>query len=196
MENYTRKSFKILAKKILEESKSEGDGPKENDSLESWINYALKKYHEMQDNEHLQEYLNEQLSNLIITELFYSFNESSLNKIINKILHEREREDRVHLDYDLSDEQAEIIGKIISQRLSSVQREYFLKTLIDTKNTKKTPLRPYRKPSINTCPVCNSSKFKNVKSTFLDKETFSKKVCERCGYIHKIKKSERKINYY
>src|SRR3989338_7235 len=185
-----KRAYKRTAKKILEDAKKELDSPEENASLEEWAAFVLKKYDEMERDEKFGNVKEEYLIHWLVRELFFTFEEKGLNKLIDSINSHEEREDQNHLDYDLTYEQADILGKIISQNFSQKSKEYLLKILIETKNTKKPPLSPYRKPSKKTCPNCDSVKFKSVQKEFLDAGTISKKVCLDCGYVHKKKKKE------
>ena len=184
-----KKPYKTIAKKILEEAEKEQNSPEKEAPLKEWIAFALKRFNEMTNEEESKDIKEEYLINSLITELFFTFDERGLNKIIDSINSCEKREDRVHLNYDLNYEQAEILGKIIAGRFSKKSKDYLLKTLIETKNTKKSPLSPYRKPSLNKCPICDSTRFKKVQKHSLN-EDLSKKVCLGCGYIHKITKKE------
>ncbi len=185
-----KKAYKTTTKKILEDAEKEMDSPEENAPLKDWIAYALKKYDEMMREEESKNIKEEYLINKLITELFFTFEERGLNKLINSIDNKKEREEQIHLDYGLTFEQAEIIGKLISRNFSPKEKDILLETLIHAKNTRKPPLSPYRKPNKKMCPNCDSTRFKLIQREFMNEKDISKKVCLKCGYIHKITKKE------
>jgi predicted transglutaminase-like protease len=133
------------------------------------------------------------LMDVLVAELFGTFDEESLNYIIDYLYKNNFREDRINLNYKLTKDQAAIIGKILSQRFPSSQREYIINKLVEAKNTKRPPVRFYKKPSMKKCPICNSTKFR-VTLVPLGNENVSEKVCENCSYKHIITKEELSLN--
>jgi len=184
------KNYKTRAKEIVEEAKKDLDSPQEGSSAEDWVAYALKKEDEAGETPVSQESLDFRLVDLVVAELFMTFDERSLNLILDAIERQRRREDREKLDFAITKEQAEVIGKIISQRFPSNQKEYLLKSLVAAKNTKKPPIRSYKKPTAKKCPVCGSTRFRTLQTDVPQVGIISEKICEKCGYKHTITKDD------
>lgn len=181
-----KRAYKKTAKKILERAEKELDSPEKNAPLDDWIAFALRKYDETNEKESMQQAVDRQLLDIIVTELFFTFDEVSLNRLINALSALPEKKDRVHCDYPLSSSQAAVLAEMVSQRFSSQQKEYLLHTLITTRDTKKPPIRIYKRSSRTTCPVCTSTQFKPVLKDFLAAGVLSHRVCQACGYQHKV----------
>ena len=177
--------YTALAKKILEQAKNELDLKEDNELLVRLLVFAFKKYDEWNEAQMTQEALTRQLIDLVVAHSLYTFSKDSLNRLVNSI-DEQERKDAVHLDYNLTAEQADLLGSIFAQRFPAPYKEYLLRTLIEAKNTGKPPVRICKKPVLNKCPVCNSIKFKTVNLAFLPEGVLSHKICRNCGYQHKI----------